>query len=84
MPPNLRLGVDQPATYRIRVKGRLDENWSDWFGGMAVTSGGAGDGPTITTLSGAVTDKAALHGLLNRIRDLGLPLLEVRCTSLEE
>jgi hypothetical protein len=83
MTPNLWLGVDQPTIYCIRVQGRLDENWSDWLGGMAVTIGGDGDGPTITTLTGAVTDQAALHGLLNRIRDLGLPLLEVRCTSLE-
>ncbi len=84
MTPNPRLGLDQPATYRIRVQGRLDENWSDWLGGMAVAIESDNDGPTITTLTGAVPDQAALHGLLNRIRDLGLPLLELCCTSLEK
>lgn len=84
MTPNLRLGIDQPATYRIRVQGWLDEDWSDWLGGMAVAIEGDDDSPTTTTLTGAVSDQAALHGLLNRIRDLGLSLLEVRCTSLDE
>ena len=83
MTPKLWLGVDQPATYCIRVQGRLDENWSDWLGGMAVAITCDGDGPPTTILTGAVADQAALHGLLNRIRDLGLPLLKVRCTSLE-
>ena len=83
MARTLRLGVGQPATYRVRVQGRLDENWSDWLGGMAVVTENDDDGPTITTLSGDVPDQAALHGLLNRIRDLGLPLIEVHCTSLE-
>jgi hypothetical protein len=83
MTPNLRLGVDQPTMYRIRVQGRLDEDWSDWLGGMTVAVEGSHDGPTITTLTGVVPDQAALHGLLNRIRDLGLPLLEVHRVGLE-
>ena len=71
--------MDQPATYRIKVQGRLDEGWSDWFSGMTVAVECREDGPTITTLIGIVPDQAALHGLLNRIRDLSLPLLEVLC-----
>jgi hypothetical protein len=56
-----------PANYRIRVKGNLDDNWSDGFNEMEISSGG---GETI--LSGQVVDQAALHGLLIRIRDLNL------------
>ena len=61
-----------PANYQIKVKGRLGSQWSDWFGGMAVESEGA-----VTTLTGQVLDQSALHGLLARVRDLGLPLISV-------
>ena len=67
-----RLGLDQPATYQIRVQGELDEDWADRFNNMTITTGGG-----ITTLTGAVADQPALHGLLIRIRDLGLPLISV-------
>ena len=77
----LSLGIDQPAMYQIKVQGRLDEDWSDWLSGMTLTAECQKDGPTITTLTGTVPDQAALHGLLNRIRDLGLPLLEVLYTQ---
>ena len=60
------------TNYRIRVKGYLDPKWSDWFEQMAITTQG-GD----TILSGPVTDQAALHGLLIRIRDLNLTLLSI-------
>ena len=59
--------------YEIRVKGVLDGRWSEWFDGMTVSASN-----DETTLSGPVADQAALHGLLARVRDLGVPLLSVR------
>ncbi len=59
--------------YEIRVKGQLDPRWADWFEGLSLTH--AADGTTV--LVGVVADQAALHGLLQRIRDLGLPLVSV-------
>lgn len=69
--------AEPPAHYEITVKGVLDPRWSAWFDGLQLTSDPAGR----TTIAGPVTDQAALHGLLERIRDLGLPLLGVRCTD---
>jgi len=66
--------VQPPAYYEIRVRGVLDSRWSAWFAGLEVTSDDAGQ----TTIAGPVADQAALHGLLAKIRDLGLPLLSVR------
>ena len=60
------------SRYEIRLGGRLDPRWADWFDGMTLTSD---DGSTV--LTGAVLDQAALHGVLARIRDLGLPLIAV-------
>ena len=60
--------------YEIRVKGNLDLRWSDWFDGFSITP--VGDGETL--LIGSVADQAALHGMLHKIRDLGLPLLSVQ------
>ena len=60
--------------YEIRVEGMLDECWSDWFDGMHITSHTDG----VTAIVGAVTDQAALQGLLAKVRDLGLPLISVR------
>jgi hypothetical protein len=73
------IGDHESAVYRIRVRGRLDENWSTWFEDMAITVERSDDHTTVTTLTGPVTDQAALHGILSRIRDLGLPLLSVQC-----
>jgi hypothetical protein len=63
--------------YQFRVKGVLDRRWSAWFDDLQV----AGDEHGQTTITGPVTDQAALHGLLTKIRDLGLELLEVRRTD---
>jgi hypothetical protein len=59
--------------YEIRLQGRLDPRWSVWFDGLTLNAGADGT----TTLRGAVVDQAALHGLLQRLRDLGLPLISV-------
>ncbi|MCK4315011.1 MAG: hypothetical protein KAX24_04495 [Anaerolineae bacterium] len=64
----------KPSLYHIRVKGILDEKWSDWFDGFAITPQPDDE----TLLAGPVADQAALHGLLAKIRDLGLPLLSVQ------
>ena len=61
-------------SYRIRVRGHLDGRWSDWIGGLAIHL--QEDGTTV--LVGPVVDQAALHGVIIRIRDLGLPLLSVK------
>ena len=65
---------DEQAIYQIRVKGNLDQKWSDWFDGFTIAP--QADGATL--LTGPVADQAALHGLLGKIRDLGLPLLSVQ------
>ena len=64
---------DEPRLYEIRLKGHLDARWADWFGGLTITLEDNGD----TLLTGSVIDQAALHGLLKKVRDLGLPLVSV-------
>ena len=59
--------------YEIRIKGHLDKSWSDWFDGLALTHEANGE----TLLTGSLPDQAALHGLLNRLRDLGIQLISV-------
>ena len=63
----------EPGLYEIRLKGHLDARWADRFEGLSFTH--ESDGTTI--LSGPVVDQAALHGLLRKVRDLGMPLLSV-------
>ena len=63
--------LDRPMVYQIRVEGHLGPRWSDWFGGMTILLEDDGD----TLLTGPVEDQAALHGLLRKVRDLGLPLI---------
>jgi hypothetical protein len=63
----------QPGRYEIRLKGHLDARWAAWFDGLTLTN--SGDGTTI--IHGPVLDQAALHGLLQKVRDLGLPLVSV-------
>ena len=65
--------LDEPGLYEIRVRGHLDDGWAAWFGGLTIAREDNGN----TLLTGAVVDQAALHGLLRKVRDLGLPLLSV-------
>jgi hypothetical protein len=65
--------ADESAWYEIRFQGRLDPKWAAWFDGFSVEPQADG----VTVLRGRVVDQAALHGLLGRLRDLGLPLLDV-------
>jgi hypothetical protein len=63
----------EPGFYEIRLKGHLDDRWSDWFGGLTITLEEDGD----TLLTGPVIDQAMLYGLLKKVRDIGLPLVSV-------
>ena len=65
--------VGQPLVYQIRLKGHLGPRWTDWFEGLTLTPADNGD----TLLTGQVADQAALHGLLKKVRDLGMPLISV-------
>jgi hypothetical protein len=70
---NLKIDPDQPMVYQIRIKGHLGQQWTEWFEGLTITLEDDGD----TLLTGPVVDQAALHGLLKKVRDLGLPLISV-------
>ena len=59
--------------YQIRIKGHLGRHWTDWFEGLAITLEDNGD----TLLTGPVVDQAALHGVLKKVRDVGMPLVSV-------
>ena len=63
----------QPMVYQIRIKGHLSRQWTDWFEGLTITLEDNGN----TLLTGTVIDQAALHGILKKVRDLGMPLLSV-------
>jgi hypothetical protein len=63
----------EPERYEIRIKGHLDDKWADWFEGLTITREDNGE----TLLIGPVVDQAALHGVLRKVRDLGMPLLSV-------
>ncbi len=65
--------ASDPTLYQIRIKGHLGAEWTDWFGGLAITLEENGD----TLLTGPVADQAALYGLLKKVRDLGMPLVSV-------
>ena len=65
--------TDEGGSYEIRLKGRLDDRWAAWFDGLSLTHESAGT----TLIYGPVVDQAALHGLLTKVRDLGLPLISV-------
>ncbi len=63
----------ETVVYQIRIEGHLDRRWTDWLGGLDIASEEGGD----TLLTGPVADQAALHGLLRKVRDLGMPLISV-------
>jgi hypothetical protein len=64
----------KPGHYEIRIKGHLENRWADWFDGLTITLGDNGE----TQLTGPVVDQAALHGLLRKVRDLGMLLISVK------
>ena len=68
--------MDDTETYDIRVQGHLEDRWSAWFDGMEIVT--VDDGSTL--IRGPVVDQSALHGLIQKVRDLGLPLLSVTHT----
>jgi hypothetical protein len=67
----------QATIYQIRIEGHLSHQWSDWFDSLTITLESNGD----TLLSGPVVDQAALHGLLKKVRDLGMRLISVNCVE---
>ncbi len=71
--PQSQPGTPHPVIYRIRIQGHLDSQWKDWFEGLTISL--EEDGTTL--LTGSVVDQAALHGLLKKVRDLGMPLVSV-------
>jgi hypothetical protein len=75
-----QLDPSQPTIYQIRLKSHLGSDWTDWFEGLAITLEEDGD----TLLTGPVVDQAALHGLLKKVRDLGMSLVSVNQVQCNE
>ena len=67
------IDLSQPTVYQIRLKGHLSPQWTEWFEGLTITL----EEDENTLLTGTVVDQAALHGLLKKVRDLGMPLLSI-------
>jgi hypothetical protein len=74
------IGLSRPRIFQIRVGGHLGDEWTDWFEGLTITREECGD----TLLTGSVVDQAALHGVLKKVRDLGMPLVSVNPLPLGE
>ena len=72
---NAQDNQEKPMIYKFRIKGHLGRQWTDWFEGMTISQ----EEPDTTVLVGAVIDQSALHGLLKKVRDLGVTLLSVDC-----
>jgi hypothetical protein len=72
-----------PAIYEIRVRGRLDDKWSDQIGGLQITQSIGPDGPAETILVGRLADQAALAGVMNTLYELHLPVVSVKCVDKE-
>lgn len=71
---NAGTDADSASVYQIRIKGHLGTQWTDWFEGLTITLEDNGE----TLLTGTVVDQSALHGLLRKVRDLGMPLISVK------
>jgi hypothetical protein len=71
--PDPKIDSAHPVIYQIRIKGQLNPQWADWFGGLTITLEKDGE----SLLTGPVVDQAALYGLLKKIRDLGMPLVSL-------
>jgi hypothetical protein len=71
--------ASQPRRYAIRIRGHLDQRWADWFDGLSLTH----DSDGTTLLAGPLADQAALHGVLNKLRDLGLPIISMQSNGPE-
>jgi hypothetical protein len=67
----------QPLVYQIKIKGHLGREWTDWFEGLTIMALDNGE----TLLTGPVLDQAALHGVLRKVRDVGMPLLSINCVQ---
>ena len=72
-----KLSLDQPAAYRITVQGALDAGWADYFENLRFNVSRAQDGSPITSLTGSLPDQAAVQGVLQKLYNLGFPLLSV-------
>jgi hypothetical protein len=72
--------LEPPMIYQIRIKGHLGSQWTEWFEGLTITPEENGN----TLLTGPVVDQAALHGLLKKVRDLGMPLLSFNSVKPDE
>lgn len=70
--------IDQPMVYQIRIKGHLSTMWAEWFAGLNIKLEEDGN----TLLTGTVIDQAALHGILKKVRDVGMPLLSVNSVGI--
>jgi hypothetical protein len=81
VPNRKSIQFDQPATYKIIVQGRIDQNWSYRLEGMAILEGKLDKNYSITTLDGELSDQAALAGVLNTLYELHLLILSVECKS---
>ena len=78
-PPAATVGSQESGRYEIRLQGRLESRWAAWFDGLSLTH----DSDKTSVLRGPVADQAALHGLLQKVRDLGLPLISVMQVGLK-
>lgn len=79
-PFNQESDAEPPMVYQLRLKGHLGTHWREWFGGLTITLEVNGD----TLLTGPIVDQAALHGLLKKVRDLGMTLISFNRISPDE